>query len=222
MRLCRRARATSRRSTGRRPCCSCWVVSMTRIGWQSPRWRLRSTSASRSLHREHAGRPCLARGRGWRRGSRPPHGRPGVRTRWLPVPIHTATSGSPSSAPTSCCALGAAPRRSKPRANRGSRSRRASGIDSWQAVLVRSNISEALTRAGFVGRAAALIDPVTEGPFDIDRWPVHLERAHLDALRGHLDAAHDRLSALRDDSASMLVSSGDRGSEGSRQLRRPG
>ena len=78
------------------------------------------------------------------------------------------------------------------------------GIDSWQAVLVRSNISEALTRAGFVGRAAALIDPVTEGPFDIDRWAVHLERAHLDALRGHLDAARDRLSAFRDDSAPML------------------
>ena len=79
-----------------------------------------------------------------------------------------------------------------------------SGIDSWQAVLVRSNISEALTRAGLVGRAAALIDPVTEGPFDIDRWPIHLERAHLDALRGRLDAAHHRLSALRDDSASLL------------------
>ena len=78
------------------------------------------------------------------------------------------------------------------------------GIDSWQAVLVRSNISEALTRAGFVGRAAALIDPVTEVPFDIERWPVHLERAHLDALRGCLDAARDRLSALRDDSASLL------------------
>ena len=30
-----------------------------------------------------------------------------------------------------------------------------SGIDSWQGVLLRSNISEALTRAGFVGRAAA-------------------------------------------------------------------
>ena len=79
-----------------------------------------------------------------------------------------------------------------------------SGIDSWQAVLVRSNTSEALTRAGLVGRAAALIDPVTDGPFDLDRWPIHLERAHLDALRGHLDAARDRLSAFRDESAPMM------------------
>ena len=38
------------------------------------------------------------------------------------------------------------------------------GIDDWQANLVRSNISEALTRAGFVDRAATLIDPVTQGP----------------------------------------------------------
>ena len=70
---------------------------------------------------------------------------------------------------------------------------------------MRSNISEALTRAGFVSRAAVLIDPVTEMPFDHGRWPVHLERANLDALRGRLDAAQDRLSSLRNDTASTLV-----------------
>ena len=80
----------------------------------------------------------------------------------------------------------------------------ASGIDNWHAIMLRSNISEALTRAGFVSRAAALIDPVTELPFDTDRWPIHLERANLDALRGRLDAAHDRLSPLLDDEASLL------------------
>jgi tetratricopeptide (TPR) repeat protein len=80
-----------------------------------------------------------------------------------------------------------------------------SGIDNFQAVLLRSNISEALTRAGFVSRAAVLIDPVTEVPFDHGRWPVHLERANLDAIRGRLEAAQDRLSSLRNDTASILV-----------------
>ena len=79
-----------------------------------------------------------------------------------------------------------------------------SGIDDLHTLLLRTNISQALTRAGFVRRAAAYIDPVTERPFDLDRWPIHLERANLDALRGRADAAHDRLAALRDDSSSLL------------------
>ena len=83
-----------------------------------------------------------------------------------------------------------------------------SGIDSWLAVLLRSNISQALTRAGLVGRAAALIDPVTDGAFDVDRWSLHLERATLDALRGRLDDALHRLSTLRDDSSSLLYQAG--------------
>jgi hypothetical protein len=82
------------------------------------------------------------------------------------------------------------------------------GIDDWQANLVRSNISEALTRAGFIRRAATLIDPVTQGPWDLDRWPLHLERAHLDALRGFHDAAQQRLAPLRGDSTSILFQTG--------------
>ena len=82
------------------------------------------------------------------------------------------------------------------------------GIAEWQTNQVRSNISEALTRAGHVGRAAAFIDPVTELPLDQDRWPLHLERAHLDALRGRIDAAHARLGPLRSDTTSVLYNAG--------------
>jgi hypothetical protein len=82
------------------------------------------------------------------------------------------------------------------------------GIAEWQTNQVRSNVSEALTRAGFVGRAAALIDPVTELPFDQDRWPLHLKRAHLDALRGRHDAAQARLAPLRSDTTSVLYNAG--------------
>ena len=79
-----------------------------------------------------------------------------------------------------------------------------SGIDNYNAILLRSNISEALTRAGLVSRAAALIDPVTDVPFDLERFAIHLERANLDAYRGHLDAARDRLAPLREDNTSIL------------------
>jgi hypothetical protein len=82
------------------------------------------------------------------------------------------------------------------------------GIAEWQTNRVRSNVSEALTRAGFVGRAAALIDPLTELPFDQDRWPLHLERAHLDVLRGLPDAAQARLAPLRSDTSSVLHEAG--------------
>jgi hypothetical protein len=82
------------------------------------------------------------------------------------------------------------------------------GIAEWQTNRVRCNVSEALTRAGFVSRAAALIDPATELPFDQDRWPLHLERAHLDALRGRHDAAQARLEPLRSDPTSVLYNAG--------------
>ena len=82
------------------------------------------------------------------------------------------------------------------------------GIAEWQTNRVRCNVSEALARAGFVARAAALIDPATESPFDQDRWPLHLERAHLDALRGRHDAAQARLAPLRSDATSVLYNAG--------------
>ena len=79
-----------------------------------------------------------------------------------------------------------------------------SGVDTWQAVLLRANISKALTRAGLVRRAATFIDPVTDATFDMDRWPVHVERAHLDVLRGRLDVADHRMMPLREDRSSFL------------------
>ncbi len=81
-------------------------------------------------------------------------------------------------------------------------------IADWQTNQVRSNVSEALTRAGLVGRAAAVIDPVTESPFDEDRWPLHLARAHLDTLRGRIDRAQARLEPLRSDPTSVLYHAG--------------
>jgi hypothetical protein len=82
------------------------------------------------------------------------------------------------------------------------------GIDSFQPVLIRTNICQALTREGFIGRAAALIDPLTEGPYDLDRSPLHLERARLDSLRGLHDAAQARLATLREDKTSSLYHAG--------------
>ncbi len=82
------------------------------------------------------------------------------------------------------------------------------GIDSFQLVLIRTNICQALTRAGFVGRAAALIDPLTDVPYDLDRSPLHLERARLDSLRGLHDAAQTRLATLREDETSTLYQAG--------------
>ncbi len=70
------------------------------------------------------------------------------------------------------------------------------GLDTIQAAFVRSNLADAWSRAGRVGRAAEVIDPLTEGPLEPDRWPVHLARAHLDLLRGRFPASGARLTAL--------------------------
>ncbi|WP_344042268.1 hypothetical protein [Nocardioides panacihumi] len=91
---------------------------------------------------------------------------------------------------------------------RGLEAAATAGIESWQANLIRDNISQALIRAGLISRAATLIDPVTEGPYDVGHWPLHLERAHLDALRGLHAAARARMAPLRDDDTSMLYQTG--------------
>lgn len=57
-------------------------------------------------------------------------------------------------------------------------------IDDWETTLLWWNLAEASWSAGRVAEAAALIDPLTEGPLEGDRAPLHLARAVLDTLRG--------------------------------------
>ncbi|KRE95372.1 hypothetical protein ASG76_06870 [Nocardioides sp. Soil774] len=57
-------------------------------------------------------------------------------------------------------------------------------IDNWETTLLRWAVAEAAWDAGRVDEAAAVIDPLTEGPLVGDRAPLHLARAVLDTLRG--------------------------------------
>ncbi len=66
---------------------------------------------------------------------------------------------------------------------------RAWGIENSHAAIVHANLAEAMLRAGQVGRAGALLDPVTDGEVTIDRWFTHNLRALLDVLRGRESAA---------------------------------
>jgi tetratricopeptide (TPR) repeat protein len=75
---------------------------------------------------------------------------------------------------------------------------RAWGIENAHAAIVHANLAEAMVRAGQVGRAGALVDPVTEGEVTIDRWFTHNLRALLDVLRGRVSAAAARVTALDD------------------------
>ncbi len=70
------------------------------------------------------------------------------------------------------------------------------GIDNYLAAVVLANISEALRRAGRVGEAAELIDPVSEGQPVPHRAPVYSERGQLDLLRGRCDEATALLEAV--------------------------
>jgi hypothetical protein len=69
-------------------------------------------------------------------------------------------------------------------------------LTSFTASMVIGNASQLLVRAGQVGRAAALVDPRTDQPPTLDTWPVHLERARLDAVRGMAEAAGHRFGLL--------------------------
>ncbi len=75
---------------------------------------------------------------------------------------------------------------------------RAWGIENSHAAIVHANLAEAMLRAGQVGRAGALLDPVTDGEVTIDRWFTHNLRALLDVLRGRESAAAARVTALDD------------------------
>ncbi|WP_322936538.1 ATP-binding protein [Nocardioides bizhenqiangii] len=72
---------------------------------------------------------------------------------------------------------------------RGLEAAAATGIENYSSLMVRWHTAEALLREGLIERAADLIDALTEGPFDLDRWPVHLARARLDIMRGDLVSA---------------------------------
>lgn len=69
-------------------------------------------------------------------------------------------------------------------------------IESYHVLIVRSNIVRARIRRGRVADAATLVDALSEEPVNIDRWPLHLDRALLDCLRGHGDLAKKRIASL--------------------------
>jgi DNA-binding CsgD family transcriptional regulator len=75
----------------------------------------------------------------------------------------------------------------------GIRSARQAGLGaSWGVSLLAANASEALLASGRTHAAAALVDPLTTGPPDLDHWQVHQARAEIDLLRGDTDAATGR------------------------------
>ena len=54
------------------------------------------------------------------------------------------------------------------------------------AAVLASSGCDAMLARGHTADAAALIDPLIDGPPDLDNWPVHLSRAEIDLLRGDI------------------------------------
>jgi DNA-binding CsgD family transcriptional regulator len=78
-------------------------------------------------------------------------------------------------------------------ASRGLDAARQAGLQSWYAAtILAANAAEALLAIGRTSAAAALIDPLTTVPPDIDSWPLHKIRAEIDLLRGDTTAAVGR------------------------------
>jgi DNA-binding CsgD family transcriptional regulator/tetratricopeptide (TPR) repeat protein len=78
-------------------------------------------------------------------------------------------------------------------ASRGLDAARQAGLEAWEmAGVVAANAAEALLAVGRTAEAAALIDPLTTGPPDRDRWLAHVTRAEIDLLRGNTGAAAGR------------------------------
>ena len=71
-------------------------------------------------------------------------------------------------------------------------------IESPHVLFVRSNMVWGRIRQGRVAAAAALVDALSEGSVDIDRWSLHLDRAVLDILRGRSGLAMQRIASLLD------------------------
>ncbi|HET6940302.1 MAG TPA: hypothetical protein VFI19_16920, partial [Nocardioides sp.] len=72
------------------------------------------------------------------------------------------------------------------------------GIDSDNVSWLHYNVSIALARSGDVGRAAAVIDQLTEGEFVMQHHPADLARAELDLQRGRFDAVHTRVERAQE------------------------
>jgi DNA-binding CsgD family transcriptional regulator len=85
------------------------------------------------------------------------------------------------------------PQRATEVALRGVQAARQAGREaSSDAAILVNNAAEALLALGRTAEAGALIDPLTTGPPDRDRWAVHQCRVEIDVLRGDLEAATRR------------------------------
>jgi DNA-binding CsgD family transcriptional regulator len=74
---------------------------------------------------------------------------------------------------------------------------RQAGLEgSGHAAILALHASDALLARGRTGEAAALVDPLTTGPPDLDHWAVHEARAEIDLLRGETNAAIQRRRML--------------------------
>jgi DNA-binding CsgD family transcriptional regulator len=75
---------------------------------------------------------------------------------------------------------------------------RQAGLEaSFEAGLLAANAAEALLALGRTAEAAAVIDPLTNGPPDLAGWVVHEARAEVDLLRGHIGAAERRRQQIK-------------------------
>src|SRR6516164_9867393 len=63
---------------------------------------------------------------------------------------------------------------------------------SSDAAILANNAAEALLAEGRTAEAGAVIDPLTTGPPDRDRWAAHQCRVQIDVLRGDLEPAARR------------------------------
>ncbi len=80
---------------------------------------------------------------------------------------------------------------------RGLEAAQAWDLDLYGVRVTRYNMAEALLRAGYVRRAAGLIEPHTQEDPTEDRWVLHVQRARLDMLQGRAEAAIALVDKLR-------------------------
>jgi DNA-binding CsgD family transcriptional regulator len=79
----------------------------------------------------------------------------------------------------------------------GLRAARQAGREaSFEAAVLISWAASSLLMLGRTAEAAALVDPVTTGPPDRDRWPAHACRVRIDVRRGDFAAATQRWQAI--------------------------
>ena len=70
------------------------------------------------------------------------------------------------------------------------------GLETRGVQVLRFNVATAWTRAGRIGLAAELVDPLTESVSSTTVSLMHVRRAALDWVRGHDEAARARFDAL--------------------------